>query len=515
MIRTASEVVTPTTQGRLAGWLVRHWRRRRAALGAAAFVILGLLALTARTAQAQMTIVSGNGQSASSNTAVANPLVVSIDCSSLGIVIPPPCGTVSWTSSASGDSFSPQPSLTSGPNNAATSSTTLTLGSARGLRTVTASSALPLPGARSVTFTINGSGAAATFAPLAAVAVNTATLQTKNLGIRLASLRRGAQGASVGGLSLAPVDERAPLPLIASALPSSALPALFGTAATDAASTPSKLGLFINGQGSFGRQDVTEHEPGFDFHTPGVTLGADYRLTNQFILGTALGFLATDWKLDHGDGDLAAKGFNVSVFGSYYLKDVYYFDGIATYGWNWYKTRRQIASGEVAKGDPGGTQLALSFGAGRDFTVRQLTVGPYGRVDYVKVEIDSFREGGAGTTNLRVDSQDATSVTTALGGRMSYAISTPWAVLQPTASAEWQHEFEADRRVIKASLAAAPSGLVLSARTNDPDRDYFNLGIGLSATFRGGTAAFIHYDAVVGRENFTQHGFTAGIRFEF
>jgi outer membrane autotransporter protein len=339
-------------------------------------------------------------------------------------------------------------------------------------------------------------------------------LQTKNIGIRLASLRRGAQGASVGGLSLAPVDERAPLPPIASTLPSSGLPALFGTGTTDAAITPSKLGLFINGQGSFGKHDVTEHEPGFDFHTTGMTLGADYRLTNQFILGTALGFLATDWKLDHGDGDLAAKGFSVSAFGTYYLKDVYYFDGIATYGWNWYKTRRQIASGEVAKGDPGGTQLAVSFGAGRDFTVRQLTVGPYARVDYVKVEIDSFHETGAGTSNLRMNSQDVTSVTTALGGRMSYAISTSWAVLLPTASAEWQHEFEANSRVIKASLASAP-GVVLGAQTDNPDRNYFNLGIGLSATFRGGTAAFIHYDVVLGREHFTTHGFTAGIRFEF
>jgi outer membrane lipase/esterase len=103
-------------------------------------------------------------------------------------------------------------------------------------------------------------------------------------------------------------------------------------------------------------------------------------------------------------------------------------------------------------------------------------------------------------------------VITALGGQGSYAINTAWGVFQPTVSAEWQHEFAGDARLIRAS---AIGGASINARTDDPDRDYFTLGAGLVATLRGGKQGFIHYHAIVGRDDFTHHGFTAGIRFEF
>lgn len=59
------------------------------------------------------------------------------------------------------------------------------------------------------------------------------------------------------------------------------------------------------------------------------------------------------------------------------------------------------------------------------------------------------------------------------------------------------------------------ASLVVRGRTDNPDRDYFALGAGLVTTLRGGKSGFIHYEAIVGRDNFSHHGFTAGIRFEF
>jgi hypothetical protein len=51
--------------------------------------------------------------------------------------------------------------------------------------------------------------------------------------------------------------------------------------------------------------------------------------------------------------------------------------------------------------------------------------------------------------------------------------------------------------------------------TNNPDRNYFNLGAGLSATFTRGVSAFVYWETVLGRQNFTANSFTGGIRFEF
>ena len=45
--------------------------------------------------------------------------------------------------------------------------------------------------------------------------------------------------------------------------------------------------------------------------------------------------------------------------------------------------------------------------------------------------------------------------------------------------------------------------------------DYFNLGAGVSTTFKQGVSAFLQFDTVLGRSNFSNYAFNTGIRFEF
>jgi outer membrane autotransporter protein len=92
-----------------------------------------------------------------------------------------------------------------------------------------------------------------------------------------------------------------------------------------------------------------------------------------------------------------------------------------------------------------------------------------------------------------------------------YAISTRWGVLSPFLRSEWVHEFKGDSRDVTGSVGPT----VVTIQTNDPDRNYFNLGTGLSATFKGGISAFLDYDVILGRTNFASHSFTGGVRLEF
>ena len=84
----------------------------------------------------------------------------------------------------------------------------------------------------------------------------------------------------------------------------------------------------------------------------------------------------------------------------------------------------------------------------------------------------------------------------------------------PLLRAEWEHEFQGNSRVITASIVSSPSTL-LTAQTRAPDRDYFNVGVGASATFAHGVSAFVHFEESIGRSHFTNHSFTGGVRFTF
>ena len=60
-----------------------------------------------------------------------------------------------------------------------------------------------------------------------------------------------------------------------------------------------------------------------------------------------------------------------------------------------------------------------------------------------------------------------------------------------------------------------PARTPLLLVTDSPDRDFFTLGGSLSATFRGGVAAFVSYEAVVGLSRVTSNNVVGGIRLEF
>lgn len=344
-------------------------------------------------------------------------------------------------------------------------------------------------------------------AALGSVALTTTSVQTTNIGLRLNSLRGGATGPSMSGLSFDFGGQSVPLAAVASLLGGT------GGASADRSSMLGRLGIFANGQGSFGNQSATSREAGFDFHTAGLTVGADYRVTDQLILGLALGYLRTQMGLDSSAGDARIEGYSVTAYGNYFIVPRLYLDGIATFGRNNYDIKRNDVNA-TATADTDGTQFAFSMGTGYNFNAGSLTFGPTARVNYTRVHIDGYRERGADPLNLTVGGQTIESLTSDVGGQASYAISLNWGVLTPLVRFDWEHEYKNNSRVVAAALVADPT-FGGSARTNTPDRDYFNLGAGLSATMKAGVSAFLYVEETRGRAHFTNHSFTGGVRVEF
>ncbi len=243
--------------------------------------------------------------------------------------------------------------------------------------------------------------------------------------------------------------------------------------------------------------------------------------------------------MDESGGNLDSELYDVSIYGSYYVSDKFYIEGIASFGWNDYDTDRSIIYSipgmithdpgggtlittninQTSRGDPDGTQLSLSIGSGYDFNMDEFTFGPYGRVNFIDAHIDGFQEeidntGPGNQLNLDIDGQDVETLTTVLGFQASYAISTRWAVLTPQTRLEWEHEYENDERNIDARFVNDPSGATFSVRTDSPDRNFFNTGVGIAATFTGGRSAFIYYETILGLDDVTSHNIEFGVRFE-
>lgn len=295
-----------------------------------------------------------------------------------------------------------------------------------------------------------------------------------------------------------------------------------------------KLSGFLNVRYGFGDKDGTDREDGFDFSNWGLTGGVDYRIDSKFTVGGLLTYSDLDTDFDTtqntvSGGGVDSDGWGLSAFGTY-NHEIFYVDGLIGFGRMDYDIQRSVfyvpgpkstvGSGPRAfdaKADTDSDDFVASLGIGHDASRGALSYGPFARITYYKIDIDGYRETGTGATELAlaVDDQEVKSLTTSIGGRVSYSISRSFGVVLPYARAEWIHEFDNDARTIGATYIHDPNSTLLAARTNNPDRDYGFLGVGVSAVMPHGYQLFLDYQGLIGFRDINEHRFVAGLRAEF
>jgi outer membrane lipase/esterase len=200
---------------------------------------------------------------------------------------------------------------------------------------------------------------------------------------------------------------------------------------------------------------------------------------------------------------------------------------LASFGWSFFDMSRRIivpntenptlpSVNEKANSDTTAFQYQFASNLGYEFNVQQFTITPVARVQYVKADVGSYEESGASPVNLKVGSQDATSLTTNLGASVGYAFSTQYGVLEPSVRAEYVHEFENDDDGASVRYASDPTGLsTFNVITENPNRNYGIVGAALTGTLAGGWSAFGDFETVVGFGKFDIYTFRVGFRKEF
>ncbi|MEM7354853.1 MAG: autotransporter domain-containing protein, partial [Acidobacteriota bacterium] len=286
--------------------------------------------------------------------------------------------------------------------------------------------------------------------------------------------------------------------------------------------TESPWGFFVNGRISFGEAPQTGRETGYDFETQGVTAGVDYRLNDRFVLGAGIGYLATDVDLTSDGGDMQTEGVSLSLYTTYYTRR-FYLDGIVAYGKNDYEMTRFIdlprpfrgATRQVARGEPEGDQLSIDLAAGYDFQLGAANLGGFVRASFVDASIDRFSETGAGPFDLLFSEQQIESLQGEIGLEISRPFSLRWGVVQPSLRVAYLHEFEDDRRLIRARFRSDLVGRQFVVVTDTPDRDFFNVGAGITVTLPRSMATYLIFDTDLARDDLDIYTLSGGFRFQF
>ncbi|PZR73608.1 MAG: hypothetical protein DLM52_10730, partial [Chthoniobacterales bacterium] len=335
-------------------------------------------------------------------------------------------------------------------------------------------------------------------------------VQVNNIEHRLWDVRQGATGFSDSGFAITDTRTR---PISDGKEMRSDGKEMFSdgkevVSSAHVAAPDKRWGLFISGTGEFVDVESTSAARGSSFNTGGVTVGADYRVTDHFVLGGAFGYANTAADLNLG-GSLEGNSGKGSFYGTYY-NEGFYVDGIVGGGYGSIATRRLTAGG-FARGDTNGTDFDALLGTGYDVHIGRFSFGPLASLRYGRFGIDGFTEEGA-LGSLSIDSQSQDSLKSAVGLQASYTAKVGRIALTPMVRAQWEHEYLTSTSSIDAGFVSANSFTVQGPHIG---RDGLLLDVGVSAQLTPRLGVFAYYTGKLGRENYSVHNISGGLRVSF
>ncbi len=346
------------------------------------------------------------------------------------------------------------------------------------------------------------------------IGVATAQIQNSNLAWRLQDAREGATGFS-NALSLSnprgsiyadgtSVDTRNGLTLAGWDGRS-----VVGKQTVAPVISENRWSFFAIGSGEWADVETTSKAAGGDFTTGGVTIGADYRVNENLVVGIAGGYANTDADLSNG-GDLQVNSGRGSVYGTLFGGG-FYLNASAGGAYNSYDTKRSTFGGK-ARGSTEGGEFDAMLGGGYDYCIGGLTVGPIGSLEYTYLDVNGFQEHGSDAP-LRISSQNLNSLRSLLGLKASYAFTVGGIVIKPEIRAQWRHEYLDTNASLEAGFVGGTG--VFAVEGSEIGRDSVLIDAGATVQVSPTVSVFAYYTGEIGRTNYSSNAVNGGFRISF
>lgn len=294
-----------------------------------------------------------------------------------------------------------------------------------------------------------------------------------------------------------------------------------GSAGADLPEIWSRLGLFASVQIGDAERERSALENGYDASASGFTIGGDYFLSQNLLLGATISQSQNTVDYRNGDGELDNRLTTLGFFGAYYYNDLTAYVQWS-HGWMRFDSLRRIRYGagdfleeERVTGETVGTQQALNTRVDYAWQRKAFNLTPFLRVDALSSQIDGYGEQGGGGLAMVLGEQTLDQISVALGVQGTYAVKLNWGVFMPTLSMTYQSETESNRDPFAGRFAVDRDEDRTYLLSNDGgDTSFYELAIGASAVFKHGISGFFEYAQVLDYDYLSASQIQAGVRIE-
>jgi uncharacterized protein with beta-barrel porin domain len=255
--------------------------------------------------------------------------------------------------------------------------------------------------------------------------------------------------------------------------------------------------VWATGYGGTNRTDgnVTAGSSGFTDRVYGGAAGVDYRVSQNTLIGVAMGGAGTNYGLANGLGDGRSDVFQAGVYGRH-VHGAAYIAGALAYGWHDVTTDRTTVDLSRLRGRFDANALSGRLEGGYRFATPLGGLTPYAAGQFTTFFLPDYAEqvtAGVNTFALGFASKDVTASRSELGLRADQSFVLQDAVLTLRGRAAWAHNFDRSRDVAATFQTLPVASFVVNGAAPAADAALVTAGgemkwrngFAIAATFEG------------------------------
>ncbi len=264
--------------------------------------------------------------------------------------------------------------------------------------------------------------------------------------------------------------------------------------------------------GSRAEQDTQQGVQGYDVDSYGLVIGIDGEYSPTWQVGAAFSYANSDVssRLSAGKNVVSIDSYQANVYASKQLDEQTLWSIQSSVGQLKYDSSRLLFNNDIAKSEYDGWQFQLHSDLARHIQLSEKTaITPYIGASYRYIDVNGYRESGAGALNLIVKDDSFDSLVVSAGVRHQYSATNHLSLITELGLG---YDLMADQSNLTSSYAGG--GAQFTTEGIKPAALTYDAAIGVQYKLENGTNINAKY-SVNGREHFKQGTFKLNARWMF
>ncbi|CCD97581.1 autotransporter domain-containing protein [Bradyrhizobium sp. STM 3809] len=272
--------------------------------------------------------------------------------------------------------------------------------------------------------------------------------------------------------------------------------------------------FYMQGNGGLSNRQGNAASNGFNLDSVGGTIGLDYRLSPNAMIGAAFDYSNPKAKLFNNAGTTDANSYQLGLYGVWANSNLFA-EGLATIGKQDYRNTR-LGVVDTITSNPGGTTFVAAGKAGYLFDAGTAKVGPIGGLTYARARVDGFTEAGDPALTLTVGPQTAETLVGSIGVQLRTPFQVQGTTVHPYLNVTLDDDLIGNGRLIQYSATSAP---LIVNNWNIPNASshnvYGRISTGIVAPFWNNVALTANVSRTIGRTGGDDFFGSGGLKISF